>query len=359
VRIHFLTQGMVSPNGRAFFYPLIRYRAALRESGVEWHAFTQIQPALFECDVVCVESKYHQARWRTERARILDEFAGLRQQARRLVFFDLGDSSSYLVTDVLPLVDWYGKGQLLRDRTRYGQPLYGSRAYTDFYHHQYGVMDTDPVTPVFAPDLDGIDKLRLSWNFGLADYSLTGPWRLALYQRLPLDALFSPQFDHAMVDPAAPRPRQVACRITTAYARASVAWQRRQIRDALPRDIQDQRVSRRRYLHEMATSRIVVSPFGWGELAYRDFEAFRSGALLLKPSMAHMETWPDFFSDEVTMASFRWDITDLQEVIDGLLADDMRRLAIARTGQETYRRALDPRHGAADFCAHVQTLFTV
>jgi hypothetical protein len=56
------------------------------------------------------------------------------------------------------------------------------------------------------------------------------------------------------------------------------------------------RVSRKRYLAERLFGRIAFSPFGWGEALFRDDEAVCCGALLVKPSMSHLETCPVFTS---------------------------------------------------------------
>jgi spore maturation protein CgeB len=56
-----------------------------------------------------------------------------------------------------------------------------------------------------------------------------------------------------------------------------------------------------------------VSPFGWGELCYRDFEAACLGTLLIKPSVAHLRTEPDVFVENETYVPVRWDLSDLEE----------------------------------------------
>ena len=42
----------------------------------------------------------------------------------------------------------------------------------------------------------------------------------------------------------------------------------------------------------MRQSKIVVSPFGFGEMCHRDFEAWGCGAVLLKPRVDHLRTLP-------------------------------------------------------------------
>ena len=57
------------------------------------------------------------------------------------------------------------------------------------------------------------------------------------------------------------------------------------------------RIGRKNYLSELSKSKISVSPFGWGEIAYRDFETFLHKSILLKPSMSHISTWPKLYQE--------------------------------------------------------------
>ncbi|MBF0125234.1 MAG: glycosyltransferase family 1 protein [Magnetococcales bacterium] len=346
MRIHLLTAGFRSANGRAFLYPLLVHRPFLAHQGIHWRAFTAIEPQLFDCDQLWIDSKFHRDRWQQEHAQVLDELQRLRHQAQRLVFVDLGDNSSYLVSEVLPLVDLYCKSQLLRDRQRYLQPLYGYRPYTDFYHHRFGVTDSAPAAPIFVTEPQWLTKLHLAWNSGLSDYSATAPWRLALYRHLPITALL--RWPIPITPATAPRSQPLSCRITTHYDRATVAFQRQQISQRLSHLLSHDRVSRRRYLQELARSRVVLSPFGWGEIAYRDFETFLSGALLLKPDMSHMETWPDFFIDGQTMVAFRWDLQDLEQRLEQLWSQPQYCIDLAAAGQEHYRQHLHTTTTAAE-----------
>ena len=88
------------------------------------------------------------------------------------------------------------------------------------------------------------------------------------------------------------------------------------------------RVSQDEYYAEMQRSTICVSPFGYGELCWRDFEAILCGCLLVKPDMSHAETAPDIFVPGVTYAPVRWDYADLADVCARYLADTEARQRI-------------------------------
>jgi hypothetical protein len=134
--------------------------------------------------------------------------------------------------------------------------------------------------------------------------------------------------------------------------RPSIAQQRKLILDKIesrPEFLKGE-TSQAAYNREVANSRIVLSPFGWGELCLRDYEAVLGGALLLKPDMGHLETWPDVFKPHETYAPFDWDASDLLEVAARYLDDEPGRRRIAQAAFESYRdqlSRLDERFEAA------------
>ena len=57
------------------------------------------------------------------------------------------------------------------------------------------------------------------------------------------------------------------------------------------------------------------SPFGLGEICYRDFEILFSGCLMIKPDMKHIKTWPNIYIPMETYIPCRWDFSDLEEKV--------------------------------------------
>ena len=338
MRIHILTPGFTTPNGRAFLFPLITHRRALADAGIEVRLFGGDSPELTDCDRLLVDRKFHEPLWPTAEREILDGFARWAEKTPT-IFVDTSDSAGWLHVKLLPIVHAYAKAQLLHDRTAYLAPHYGYRAFADFYHRSFGVADTEPACSDPVPEPVLLDKLRVSWNSGLADYSEFGPHRMALYGRLPWSALL--RFPNPRSAPDAKRPNTVSCRFGANYARASVAAQRVMIREHMADRMSVDKVSRRRYFAELRRSQVVVSPFGWGEITLKDFEVFLTGGLLFKPDMAGIDTWPDLFVDNGTYIAHRWDLDDFDVRLDAILSDVPRRMEIAAAGQETYMRRLN------------------
>jgi len=90
------------------------------------------------------------------------------------------------------------------------------------------------------------------------------------------------------------------------------------------------------FIDELANSRTCFSPFGYGELCWRDIEAFQTGAVLIKPDMGHLETKPHLYEPGVTYLPVRWDFADLDDVVQDALSDEPRMEHIS---QEAWNRA--------------------
>jgi hypothetical protein len=71
------------------------------------------------------------------------------------------------------------------------------------------------------------------------------------------------------------------------------------------------------------------SPFGYGEVCWRDYEAVIAGSMLLKPDMSHIESSPDIFIPGQTYVPLRWDLSDLEEKAKHYAQNDAERIRIA------------------------------
>jgi hypothetical protein len=354
--LHVLTPGFTTPNGRAFLFPLIVYRHTLAAAGISMRFFNRAEPGVTDCDCLLVDRKFHEPMWPSQELTILEDMA-LWSERTRLIFCDTSDSAGWLHSKLLPIVHVYAKGQLLRDRTTYLQSQYGYRAFSDYYHRTMGVTDEPPEWSHPVDDETLLKKLRVSWNSGLADYSPSGPCRMALYGRLPLPPLL--HFPDALARPEAERPQPVSCRFGTVYSRASVAFQRQLIRERMAARMPTDKLSRRRYFGELRRSKVVVSPFGWGEITLKDFEVFLTGGLLYKPDMSGIDTWPDLFVGGETCAFHAWDLADFESGLEAILADHAMWLPVAREGQARYLRHLSGQDAPALFVEHLQEVVGV
>jgi hypothetical protein len=313
----------------------------LRERGYHVKLCKPGSQKILECDYLLLDSKVFKNSWASGAMKTLEQISELKKQTQNVLWFNTGDSTSEIQRQVMPYVSLYFKSQLLRDRDQYKQGFYGGRIFTHFYHQHAGAQDEQEMFSEKLSDAE-IAKLRISWNFGLAEcfsfYSSLCrrwcPWWIAR-STYPTDlrASIRESLGNRLID--------LNIRMTTNYSRETVAYQRKRVAKILDSyQAPLNRVGARRYFQELWESKLVVSPFGWGEINIRDFETILAGAVLIKPSMDHLETYPNVFSGGETYASFSWDLSDLDRVIDELLHDPNKRAEMVGNAFDTYHRFL-------------------
>lgn len=238
----------------------------------------------------------------------------LRQRSGRVGFIDaFAHNDLRLARHLGSNVDFYLKKSLFRDRSLYYRAFRGDTNLTEFYQQLYGL----PGEPVDWQVPEGFtDRLRLSPNF------FTAPRLLHAFETEP---------------PPDPDSKTVDLHARLGLGPDNGSWYRRMREDALARAdaLSDRmavacrgRVERSRYMAELRASKLCFSPFGFGELCWRDIEAILAGAVLIKPDMGHLETLPDLYEPGVTYLPVRWDFADLEQVAQTALADGALRRAM-------------------------------
>ena len=347
VQVNILANGFIAQNSRGFLFPILFNRRRLaHDYNIQIRVFRRVRQGLDDCDALLIDSKAIDAAWDRDRDPVLAQFSNWARGCR-IGYFDLTDSASWLRSKLLPHVDRYFKNQLLIDRRQLRQRLYGYRLYTDFYHRQDGVDDDDPA---WSEPIDPVDeeKLSVSWNAGLCNYAIYGPRLSRIYDLIPLPFLL--KYPQRFGQPGGPRHKHLSCRGKVHYPRATVTYQRQKTLDKLLQGVVEPRLSKWAYFKELRDTKIVVSPFGWGEINQKDFETFLAGAVLVKPDLDHLETWPQFFEPGATYVPYRWDLADLEANVDDILSNYGRYIDIAREGQNRYAYYTASDDGFASFC---------
>lgn len=75
------------------------------------------------------------------------------------------------------------------------------------------------------------------------------------------------------------------------------------------------------YYNRMLNSKIILAPFGFGEIAPRDLETAMFGSILIKPDMSHIDTVPNLYIPYQTYVPCKHDFSDLNEKIEYVLSD--------------------------------------
>lgn len=299
--------------------------------------------------------KYDSVR-KTTRKEIIPILKSIRKKTENLLFFDNADNPGYLHHDVLPYVDTYFKKQYFKDFSLYSKPLYKKRLFSDFYARNYNLKEENVNIPEFKLDLNDQKKLSLSWNFALKDYRSSNIVNKFLYGLLRTKTLqfYKPSINRRII---------LAANYTTRKSYESVYFQRNQLLKILKEMYKSNpnyslgKIPKTQYLKTMRSSKAIISPFGWGEICYRDFETFISGAALIKPNMDHLNTWPNLYKKHKTYIPIPWKIEEWKEIIPNILDNRNNLLEIAENGQNAYKKIWSTQ-GNETFCEHFMSIIT-
>lgn len=82
-----------------------------------------------------------------------------------------------------------------------------------------------------------------------------------------------------------------------------------------------ERMPYQEYVQNLWRSKITLSPFGMGELCFRDFEAMQFGTIILKPDQSKVDSFPNMMIEDETYIPCKYDWSDLEEKIDYILSN--------------------------------------
>jgi len=292
----------------------------------------------------------------------LETIKRLRDRYKTIVFFCGQPEAGTNRLDLLPYVDRLFYKSVFADRGNYRKNLYGKNLFADYYHRNFGIKDSPEYINSGIISEENALRPELSWNLGVGTYPrYHWPQRVGtILARANMSGIgrniggkplrraeelgtkpenFSGEKRniavHARIDP-------VSC--------PSIAFQRCHFLDCIAEITKNNPLKgglfltgmapQNQYYHELKDSKIVLSPFGWGEVCFRDFEAILAGAMLLKPDMSHLISWPNIYIPYETYVPLAWDGSDLLEQTERYLADEKERKRIAFNAFEQYRTEL-------------------
>lgn len=337
-------------------FPLFEFREHLARRGIRIRFLTlQELSELSAGQALCLDSRVFRYSDGTLCTKHLNLLERLGSNYETVIWFDNRDSSGTTQFEVLPYVDRYCKKQYLRNRDLYRRMLYGGRIYTDAIHRTYGIVDSNVDSCGVPLDPKHEGKLTLSWNLAYSHFrTSTG---LRAWLSLVVGSRSPNLHQYERTD----RPIDVQARYTTSYDSDVVEFHRRSLLSTLEEldgiAYRVGRVSRNEYYEEMARSRAVLSPFGWGEICYRDFEAMLFGCALLKPSLRHLETWPDLLREGETYVALPWDADAARGRMEEVLSNHSLLAYVAANAQDKFRGLWD-QQAAERFCDHFAAILT-
>lgn len=263
-------------------------------------------------------------------------------KSTKLIMLDYYAPTSSPHFPVMAHVDTYIKRQTLADQSQYNTLYRSGFVYADFVADTWGFDLGD-------------------WHFGSLipaghEHKLVSGWNLGItprYRRMLQLSALSPL-------PWRARPIDLQLRVGTInrtdkkqewyqFSRGKALESVERLSSSI-RMSGAGRESAKRYYAELFASKIVFSPFGWGEVCFRDYEAIAAGALLVKPDMSHLKTEPNIYIPHETYVPISWDYHDAAEVIENYLADppacrriisNARRALLNYDQHQTFVRTLD------------------
>jgi hypothetical protein len=223
-----------------------------------------------------------------------------------LMLFDTFDQTSSPYLGAMEYVDGYFKSQIYSNVADYSREYEGGYIVSDWVHRYLGVDLADwSFGSQMPPGCES--KLHCGWNMGVSRF----------YKHLRrLGRFFGRVWKERSVF--------LNCRFTLPERDQVQKWEwyhdyRRfcgleadKLRNRF-RLTGNHALGRARYIHELWNSQVVFSPFGWGEVCFRDFETVACGAVLLKPDMSHLRTEPNIYENWVTYVPVDWDLSNLEE----------------------------------------------
>jgi hypothetical protein len=240
--------------------------------------------------------------------KVLEQLSILRPRANRLVWLDSTDSSGETQFEVLDVVDLYTKRHLLKDVNAYTHPSSTINYFEDYYESLLEKLEipyftirnkaTDNKRALAEKD---VDRIRLSWTFAYTDVTSWNRWT-------QIKRNFRGGY---------PSANPSVCDLPLESIGAFFTSETSDIRGAVRKIALDQasihnwktmnsKLTNRLYLNALSSVGGAISPFGHGEMTYRDFEVAWFGSLLFKPSVEHLYTFPNVLTPWETYIPLSW-----------------------------------------------------
>lgn len=301
--------------------------------------FTRIFKGRFD-DQAFIESTMTDLKKRFEYIYFLDDSAG-------------ADSTHF---ELIEHLDGYYKAKLLNNFKLYQKPTYGRQIFSDFYHENFNIHDKCKSIRQPVSDANELQKLNLAFNLGFGIYPNPGkniPIRiighiLARSGNLRMLRSYFLGQQKKLIDKLSKRPRykskinKVSARFRYQSYPKTIGYQRYLFEQIIHEHNQfyTGMTSHKQYMEEQKRAIATLSPFGYGEVCVRDFEAILNGSLLIKPDMSHMKTYPNIFIPNETYVPVKWDGSDLIDVVDNILSAPKTFYDIAINARSVYRQSL-------------------
>ncbi len=213
-----------------------------------------------------------------------------------------------------PAVIRYIKQYRYTDYDLNNLPCIQKRAFTRFLTGDGLAPPTIPITK------EDYGKIALGWNF--LHYQ-----RMTRLLNLPVDGLRQRTIDVFFAGTVQYGDANHKSGRLISLHRSNCMGVLRSLKGLKVVAIEGKPLTLREYLHLLVDSKVVVSPWGWGEACYRDYEAILAGCVLIKPDTSFVSSRCNIFQQPGNVW-VRPDFADLTDrITDALRSFDEFREA--------------------------------
>ncbi len=314
-------------------------------------------------DILILVRKYHSLSLEEVSSRkfILEDIRKFKDKYKKVIYFDDSAAISHILFFILPYVDAYWVRGLLKDKSQYQKKYFGGRTYSDYYLKENNLKD---LSNYFNPAFNFINqtKIKIAWNIGIGCFpiyknKLFNKYYFFIRRFCCFLSLISLNFlikkiikfyinemkselkrDFNIND----KVQKISARFTYKGYYNSVGFQRKLALQKI-NNISiylTGKLKSWQYLKECYDMLGTLSPFGWGEICYRDFEASLSQSLLIKPNMDHLETWPNIFSED-SYYKLSWDLENINQVEEYISKNKAEIYSKIKNSRSVYLEALN------------------
>jgi hypothetical protein len=326
-KICFVIDRELSPNSYAFLFPLL-----LNKDHIDHEIEIFYKSPIKNYDYIFIDSKFYNNKFQLNDFEFIrNDLENLRKKCNKLIYCD-NEASIFINNLIFDYVDVYLKGRLPSDLNIYKKKLYGQREFTEYYNKKFGIIDSPENYSNIIEDKN-LKKIILGWNNGICDYTYYSIIKKKLFILTKKLYFNKPKFYDL-------KKNLISGRFKQNYNRNTINFHRKLFENICYKICDTDRIHRLRYFQELKNSFFSLSPFGWGEICYRDFESFSYGCLLLKPNMDHINTWPNYYLKNETYISLDWDQTNSSE-LERIIDEKENYKNIAEFGYLNYLKYFD------------------
>ncbi len=289
-------------------------------------------------DIIILVRRFHQLDIRNNKniEHMIKYIKNIKKRFSKVIYFDDSAAVSHILFFLVPLIDSYWVRGLLKNSNLYSESFYGGRTYSQYYNQKYNIEDESIYLSPLNKDKFPTN-IKIAWNIGIGCYPTYKKSLLNIYYNeikkiscflsmmpsiKPLSFLIN-KYIKEMIKTLSEevslskKTKLVSARFSSGSYYNSIAFHRELVLDKIQKNqlFLKGKISRWNFIQESSHIYGILSPFGWGEICYRDFEATLGGNLLLKPSMDHIETWPNIYREDCYF-KLDWDFSNLEKISD-------------------------------------------